>query len=65
MIDLDRRLEYYLGNTNYSTEQPEDDGRKTFLFDGSQRNIVYQEDVARLFSYSKRKALWFRCSDTR
>jgi len=65
MIDLDERIDYCIGNTNYQKEPPVDDGRKTFLFDGSQKGLIYQEDVERLFNYSKRDCLWFRCSDSR
>lgn len=65
-LSIQQRLDYYIGNTDYENQQPNNpDGKSLFLFDGTQNTVTYQEDVIRLFNLSKSKALWFKCSDAR
>ena len=64
-IDIEKRIEYYLGDTEYENQKPQADN-KMFLCNGSnQYKYHYPEDVSRLFKLSKRNELWFKCSDAR
>jgi len=64
-IDIEDRIEYYLGNTKYSKELPEGNGstvNSPFIYKG--QCDLYQEDVERLSSRTN-KQLWFQCGDKR
>jgi hypothetical protein len=64
-IDMEKRIEYYLGDTEYDNQKPQADNKMFLCNGGNQYKYHYPEDVSRLFKLSKRNELWFKCSDAR
>ena len=66
-ISKDQRLELYLGDKEFGSTPPKDEGIRfdaPFLFrDGIESRQNYDRDILRYMSYAKEKDIWFQCGD--
>lgn len=65
MIDLNKRIRYCIGNTDYGNSSPDPNEINLWYVTGPETKCAYYEDTQRLFSLSKSKGLWFKNCDER
>lgn len=65
MIDIDEKIQYYLGDTNYGDIEPDPNEVNLWYVTGPEVQSNYYEDTQRLFSLSKSAGLWFKNCDER